>query len=69
MSQRSSPHTYTARLIWEGNHGEGTERYQLYGREYRILIAGKPDLLATADRASGFSGVDEGAHVTPRATP
>jgi organic hydroperoxide reductase OsmC/OhrA len=55
MSQRPSPHTYTARLIWDGNRGEGTASYQVYGREYRILIAGKPDLLGTADAA--FRGV------------
>ena len=55
MSQQPAPHTYTARLIWKGNHGEGTASYQVYGREYRILIDGKPNLLGTADPA--FRGV------------
>lgn len=57
MSQRSTPHTYTAHLIWDGNRGEGTASYSSYGREYRILIAGKPDLLGTADPA--FRGVPD----------
>lgn len=28
MRQRTSSHTYTARLIWDGNRGEGRESYQ-----------------------------------------
>jgi organic hydroperoxide reductase OsmC/OhrA len=42
-------HDYTARLVWEGNTGQGTARYTTYGRQYRITIAGKPDLLGSAD--------------------
>jgi organic hydroperoxide reductase OsmC/OhrA len=44
-------HEYTARLIWEGNTGEGTASYTGYSRQYRVLVAGKPDLLGTADKA------------------
>ena len=44
-----APHDYTARLIWEGNNGDGTATYAGYGRQYRILLAGKPDLIGTAD--------------------
>jgi organic hydroperoxide reductase OsmC/OhrA len=52
-------HAYTARVVWEGNTGEGTARYAGYGREYRVVIAGKPDLAGSADAA--FRG-DAGLH-------
>jgi organic hydroperoxide reductase OsmC/OhrA len=42
-------HEYTARLIWDGNTGTGTATYAGYGREYRFLVAGKPELEGTAD--------------------
>lgn len=44
-------HHYRAHLTWDGNRGDGTARYDAYGREHRISIAGKPDLFATADVA------------------
>ena len=44
-------HHYAAHLIWDGNRGDGTASYQTYGREHRVLIAGKPDLHLTADAA------------------
>lgn len=44
-------HHYAARVIWDGNTGEGTARYTSYGRRYRVLVAGKPDLWGTADPA------------------
>ncbi|HEX2209736.1 MAG TPA: OsmC family protein, partial [Longimicrobium sp.] len=44
-------HRYAARLVWEGNTGEGTARYTGYGREYRIVMDGKPDLAGSADAA------------------
>jgi len=52
-------HEYHLRLGWEGNRGEGTSNYGGYGRNYRIRVAGKPDLLGSADPA--FRG-DAGAH-------
>ena len=42
-------HEYTARLIWDGNTGTGTATYAGYGREYRFLVDGKPELEGTAD--------------------
>ncbi|HEY9428768.1 MAG TPA: OsmC family protein [Gemmatimonadaceae bacterium] len=42
-------HEYTARLIWDGNTGAGTATYAGYGREYRFLVDGKPELEGTAD--------------------
>jgi organic hydroperoxide reductase OsmC/OhrA len=44
-------HTYAARLVWEGNSGEGTASYEGCGRSYRVLIEGKPELIGTADPA------------------
>jgi organic hydroperoxide reductase OsmC/OhrA len=43
------PHTYRARLVWEGNLGEGTATYQAYSRQWKITIDGKPDLEGSAD--------------------
>ena len=42
-------HDYAARLVWEGNRGAGTSTYQAYGREWRIQVNGKPDLVGSAD--------------------
>ena len=44
-------HEYSSRLIWEGNTGEGTATYAGYGRQYRIVVAGKPDITGSADPA------------------
>src|SRR5687768_6718764 len=44
-------HHYRAHLIWDGNRGDGTSSYTAYGREYRVIISGKPDIQGTADVA------------------
>lgn len=44
-------HEYAGHLTWTGNSGTGTSSYQAYGREYRVEVAGKPDLLGSAHRA------------------
>lgn len=52
MSQPSSKknaHDYKARLVWDGNLGEGTSTYTGYGRKYRVQFDGKPDLKGSAD--------------------
>ena len=43
------PHRYLLTLVWEGNRGTGTSDYATYGRRYRVSIAGKPDLVGSAD--------------------
>ena len=43
--------SYAARVIWDGNTGDGTARYDGYGREHRVAIDGKPDLAGSADPA------------------
>ena len=42
-------HEYVARLIWDGNTGNGTSTYAGYGRQYRVLMEGKPAIEGTAD--------------------
>lgn len=49
MRTMSKQHTYTTQLIWDGNLGAGTSTYDGYGRQYRVLIDGKPELLGSAD--------------------
>src|SRR5438105_3942568 len=44
-------HVYASRLIWEGNKGDGTSDYRTYGRQYRIRVSGKPDLVGSADKS------------------
>ena len=44
-------HHYAAHLVWDGNRGDGTSSYTSYGRQYRVAIAGKPDIVGTADTA------------------
>ena len=45
----NAEHHYSARLVWEGNRGDGTATYQGYGREWRVQVNGKPDLVGSAD--------------------
>lgn len=42
-------HSYRHRLVWDGNLGDGTATYQAYGRQYRILVDGKPALAGSAN--------------------
>lgn len=51
MAHRKNSHEYQALLTWEGNRGEGTSSYAAYDRLFRITMAGKPDLLGSADPA------------------
>jgi organic hydroperoxide reductase OsmC/OhrA len=46
---RKHAHDYKARLVWDGNLGDGTSTYTGYGRKYRVQFAGKPDLPGSAD--------------------
>ena len=47
--ERKNEHDYKARLIWDGNLGDGTSTYAGYGRKYRVQIDGKPELKGSAD--------------------
>lgn len=44
-------HRYLSRIIWDGNLGDGTSNYTAYGRQYRAVIDGKPELSGSADPA------------------
>jgi len=44
-------HAYNAHLIWDGNLGDGTASYAGYGRQYRVVIDGKPELAGSANPA------------------
>jgi organic hydroperoxide reductase OsmC/OhrA len=46
---RKNVHDYKARLVWDGNLGTGTSTYTGYGRKYRLMIDGKPDIIGSAD--------------------
>jgi len=46
---RKNAHDYKARLVWDGNLGDGTTTYTGYGRKYHLQIDGKPDLIGSAD--------------------
>lgn len=43
-------HRYALTTIWTGNRGTGTSGYRDYDRDVTVQVAGKPDLLASADR-------------------
>ena len=44
-------HEYHTHIIWNGNLGDGTSSYAAYGRQYRIVIDGKPELAGSANPA------------------
>ncbi|MEO1090873.1 MAG: OsmC family protein [Pseudomonadota bacterium] len=44
-------HHYKVKVVWTGNRGGGTSGYGEYGRDHEILIAGKPVVRGSADRA------------------
>lgn len=43
-------HEYRVTTEWTGNTGTGTSGYRDYRRDVTVRAAGKPDLLASADR-------------------
>jgi organic hydroperoxide reductase OsmC/OhrA len=43
-------HRYRLATTWTGNRGTGTSGYRDYAREVTIEVAGKPELLASADK-------------------
>lgn len=42
-------HDYRSHIVWDGNLGDGTASYATYGRQYRVVVAGKPDLNGSAN--------------------
>lgn len=51
MQGGAHAHRFHTRLVWDGNRGSGTATYAEYGRQYRVLVDGKPELAGSADVA------------------
>ncbi len=43
-------HRYALTTTWTGNRGTGTSGYRDYARDVTLQVAGKPDILASADK-------------------
>lgn len=43
-------HHYTLHTHWTGDRGVGTTDYNSYGRDHTLSVAGKPDVLGSADK-------------------
>ena len=55
MAEQNTPralgeHRYALTSTWTGNAGTGTSGYRDYRRDVTIQVAGKPELLASADK-------------------
>ncbi|WP_116133063.1 OsmC family protein [Tropicimonas sp. IMCC34043] len=46
-------HSYTSRIVWTGNRGEGTASYRAYDRTWDVAIPGKPRLQCSNDPLLG----------------
>ena len=46
-------HSYTARIAWTGDRGEGTRRYRGYDRTWRIATPGKPPVACSNEPLLG----------------
>ena len=44
-------HSYSTRIEWTGNLGEGTTGYRAYSRDHLISAAGRPPLAGSSDPA------------------
>ena len=44
-------HHYQVTVEWTGNTGDGTWDYRAYRRDHTLQVAGKPDILGSADPA------------------
>lgn len=42
-------HHYKTNIIWTGNKGTGTSRYDQYERSHTVKIENKPDIIASSD--------------------
>jgi organic hydroperoxide reductase OsmC/OhrA len=49
LKPKHNEHAYDVALEWQDPAGEGTLAYATYPRSYKVAIAGKPDLLGSAD--------------------
>ena len=49
----ASNHTYTSRILWTGNTGDGTRTYKGYDRTWDIAVSGKPIIHCSNDPLLG----------------
>ena len=49
----ASNHTYTGRILWTGNTGDGTRTYKGYDRTWDIAVPGKPIIHCSNDPLLG----------------
>lgn len=49
MDYMSNTHDYASHLVWNGNLGNGTSTYAGYGRDYTVMVDGKPNIRGSAD--------------------
>jgi organic hydroperoxide reductase OsmC/OhrA len=47
----SKKHRYTLEVVWTGDQGSGTSRYDAYSRNHLIRVANKPAIDASSDPA------------------
>lgn len=45
----SKIHQFELKTVWTGNNGTGTDSYTTYRRDHTVSVAGKADLLCSAD--------------------
>lgn len=48
FKMKSKTHSYTVKVEWTGNPGQGTRNYKSYTRNHEISIAGKQTILASS---------------------
>lgn len=46
-------HSYTSRIRWTGNSGEGTAHYRAYTRDWQVAVPGKPLIPCSNDPLLG----------------
>jgi organic hydroperoxide reductase OsmC/OhrA len=44
-------HTYSTQVVWTGDLGSGTSRYDAYSRDHLVNVTNKPDIAASSDPA------------------
>src|SRR5258708_32355124 len=44
-------HKYTLQVVWTGDQGSGTSRYDAYSRDHLVRAANKPAIEASSDPA------------------
>lgn len=51
MPARNRDHHYGITIEWQGNRGQGTSAYTVYGREFTVWCGDKPPIAGSSDPA------------------